>query len=264
MCLIVVKPKGSKLNESLIPEWYQRNPHGAGLMYLQNDKRVRILKGAMNVTQIYQYLDIARKQTGKSLTDINLVLHLRFATDGSVNPSNCHPFPVTHDEKIMASTHVIADVGLAHNGVISDLSTYRRTTKKTKLADDKTDTQRFIEKYLVEMKHQEYRSLGVRKLIRVYTNSKFAIMDSKGILTIGDFIKDEGCLYSNTGYKPYRPEPIRTYTPATVSDNWNKWYQKSVKCVVCGQEDEEDSMFDYIDGQKICEGCYERIASATL
>ena len=57
----------------------------------------------------------------KRKTDLNaldLVVHFRLATHGTVNPGNCHPFPVTGNLKRMQEVDLAVSSALAHNGVL--------------------------------------------------------------------------------------------------------------------------------------------------
>ena len=62
------------------------NPHGWGMMY-ENGSRI-ILKEAVSAEQSSFLSDIIDSLSPQR----NLLAHIRFATVGSINENNCHPF----------------------------------------------------------------------------------------------------------------------------------------------------------------------------
>lgn len=159
-------------------------------MYLHHGT-VRILKGFMRFPDLLESL-LSIKREVKSITDIDMVIHFRFATQGSICAPNCHPFPCSSNEKDLRSLSFSALTGIAHNGVINFCS----SKKRSKLSD----TQIFIRDYLSRIPYRELHNSAIKKLIYEATNSKFAIMSQRGVDLIGPFVEHKGIFYSNSSF----------------------------------------------------------------
>ena len=199
MCLIVCKPKGIPLpGRKKLKQWFASYPDGVGIAFQYRDK-VRILKGAMTDKEMFALIARMEKLLcPKKPKDIDIVIQFRQAVTGSVCPKYCHPFPVTSSQEELDSLDVLADCALAHNGIIHEYST-RRNGCTLKAANDVNDAQEFIKDYLAGMGGSLWNPF-VQRLIQSYTASKFALLTSTGIVYIGEFIADQGILYSNEGY----------------------------------------------------------------
>ncbi len=121
---------------------------------------------------------------------------------------------------------MICDSAIAHNGIIYDYATYKDGKWNYTQDDYTTDTQKFIEQYLVDIGDAIYNE-GVRKLICKYTSSKFALLNSRGVYLIGDFICDKGMYYSNYTYLnlpatnySLKPIPVSAASDSYEDDNY--------------------------------------------
>ncbi len=191
MCIIAHKPAGVHLmGDDVLFNCFENNPDGAGLMYLYQGS-VRIIKGFMRFTDLLESLLSLEKKV-KSLTDIDMVIHFRYATQGSICAQNCHPFPCSSNDKDLRSLNLSALTGIAHNGVINFCS----TKKRSKLSD----TQIFIRDYLSRIPYRDLYNSAINKLIYEATNSKFAIMSQRGVDLIGPFVDHKGIFYSNSSF----------------------------------------------------------------
>lgn len=110
MCIIIFKPEGKTIPESLIREQWTANPHGAGFaVKLENEKYpIFFKKGFMKLEHLLNDPDFSRFNS----EEFELVLHLRKATHGRVSPSLCHPFPVISHNRLMGRSLAV----LFHNG----------------------------------------------------------------------------------------------------------------------------------------------------
>ena len=207
MCLIVAKPKGTNLPRNKdLRRWFREHPDGFGLAY-SLDGKVKILKGALEENEMFNLIAKMKRELGKtSPRDIDIILHFRQATGGTITPENCHPFPLTVDQKALAATEVETDCAVAHNGIIFGYAAYNVNMDKswTFVDSSKTDTQEFIEDYLVDLGDSLWQPT-VQRLIEAYTESRFALLTTKGITYIGEFIEEHGCFYSNGGFKDIKP-----------------------------------------------------------
>ena len=203
MCIICISPKGVKQPTlDTVKTMFERNPHGAGYMTVRND-RVEIHKGFMNIDDL-----TAQLKRENFTTDDPVVYHFRISTQAGVNPAMTHPFPLTTKLKHCESLDLRCGVGIAHNGII----------RMTSNNDPRySDTALFITGYLTRLIRdpEDLRDNATLDMIQRLTTSKFALMDTTGyIATVGDFINEDGILYSNNTYKP---------TLGLVS-SWKGWY----------------------------------------
>lgn len=202
MCIICCSPIGSpQPTDDQIRSMFANNPHGAGYM-VARDGKVQISKGYMD---IQDYLHAVHYEHFTAADAV--VYHFRISTQAGITRSMTHPFPLSKDIKDTQLLECSADVGVAHNGIISLTS----NSKERKYSD----TAHFIAEYLTymirdqsDLKDQQL----LRSIRRLIGWSRLAIMDKTGyIATIGDWIaEDDGLLFSNN---TYHTDPIH------LSDN---------------------------------------------
>ncbi|WP_432268180.1 hypothetical protein [Catenibacterium mitsuokai] len=197
MCIIAIKPSHHKMiDESIIETMFQNNPDGSGYMYAYNNK-VHIEKGFMTLKELLNSLDSLKKKV--NIEEIPLILHFRISTSGKVDGATCHPFPVTSDLNALRKTHVITNLGMAHNGVIYDFE------EKESIY---SDTQLFVNKcvsYLYNLNHKFLHDDRTEKMLEPIINgSRLAFLDSHGnIYRYGEWCESDGIYYSNEGYIPW-------------------------------------------------------------
>ena len=198
MCVIVAKKMGIELpSKKILENCFDVNPDGAGLMYVNENKKIVIEKGFMTFEAFYQKLMELDKRY--DLKKKALVMHFRITTQGGTSPGNCHPFPITDDEKKLKATYLECnDVAFAHNGIISLYS----------MRDDKglSDTMLLSKELLYPLFNYDkkfYKQKHNQELIEeIIGTDKIAFLDNKENITlIGEFKEDEGVLYSNLNHK---------------------------------------------------------------
>ena len=198
MCVIVAKKMGIELpSKKILENCFDVNPDGAGLMYVNENKKIVIEKGFMTFEAFYKKLTELNKKY--DLKKKALVMHFRITTQGGTSPENCHPFPVTDDEKKLKATYLECnDVAFAHNGIISLYS----------MRDDKgmSDTMLLSKELLYPLFNYNkkfYKQEHNQELIEeIIGTDKIAFLDNEEkIITIGEFKEDEGVLYSNLNHK---------------------------------------------------------------
>lgn len=209
MCIIVYVPSEMNLpTKEILEHCWDQNPHNGGFMYIRNN-RVVIEKWDKKdnfIDAVY-----ARKA---ELPDTPIVMHMRFATHGSVRIDNTHPFRVN---KRMA---------FVHNGTIGRLSPDKQKD------GDISDTRKFKEHILKRLPHNFLDSFLIRMFLEHYIGySKIVIMENSGEVTIlnedkGEWV--EGIWFSNDYYKTKRAslQPTNTlpavrYVNGTMS-NWSR------------------------------------------
>ena len=192
MCVICVKPAGTKMPPSSWIEnmWYS-NPDGAGFMYADG-KKVYIQKGYMNLKDFEQALKNLEKKM--DLETVSLVMHFRIGTAGGNTPANTHPFPISDSIPVLQKLTCTTTLGVAHNGIIP-------VTPRQK---DISDTMEYIAAQLSPLYRYDknfYRSSVLLQMIGNITGSKLAFMNPQGeVYTVGQFIEDNGLFFSNSSY----------------------------------------------------------------
>ena len=193
MCIIAAKPSGVAMpTRDTIRNMWNVNSDGAGIMYVENNK-VRIEKGFMKYKSFAKKLDELERRL--DLTATPLVMHFRITTHGGTKPENTHPFPITDSIGALKKLKSYADVGVAHNGIITSVSPRKGIS----------DTMEYIAAQLAPLKRalpRFYTNKDAMLLVKNAIESKMAFLTKDGrIYTIGDFIEDKGVLYSNGSYQ---------------------------------------------------------------
>ena len=224
MCIIAIKPKNKKLQDKdVLHTCFTRNPDGSGYMFV-HDNVVEIKKGFMNFDEFYNSLIKDYKEY--DLDKQNLVMHFRIGTSGQSRLGCTHPFAITNDYDVLNTTHLTSNIGVCHNGIISN---YNDRNGKY------SDTQIYIAKVLtplIKLNINSYKFKDVQTIIKDTTNSKWAILDKfDDVYTIGDFVDDNGYLYSNSTYKKFEFKYTTTYSGWYDDDDyddetWWKNYHK--------------------------------------
>ena len=217
-------------NEEVIRTMFERNSDGAGIMYLTPNGLVHIEKGFFSVEKMLAYINKNAKQLAK--TDV--VLHFRIATSGKKNAVGCHPYPIW-SKNVSDSCDV--SLAMAHNGVLDNCG--------WKGTDDVNDTENFIRETLRKLPHNFYKNKAIMDLIsKSIAHNKLAFLSKDGITTVGDFIEDNGYLFSNTTYK-------KINYPTYTSNYAYRSFQPVVKSVTTKNDKEiTKKTIDTIFGDK--------------
>jgi len=194
MCIIVCKPKGEKLpNKQTLKNCFDNNSDGAGFMFTKNNQ-VYFEKGFFDFEKFYKRL--LKEYDDNNLIDKNLVLHFRIGTSGGINKEKTHPFIISNKKEELNKTSGYCKSALVHNGIISDY-----VNNNLQLSD----TQNFIKNFLyplLKLSHFDFKNKFVNELItKELATNKIIMLDSKdNLYKFGDFIKEDGILYSNSTY----------------------------------------------------------------
>lgn len=205
MCIICASKSGVRQpKDTELMNMFAANSHGAGYMYARNGN-VTIHKGFMDVDEFLNAVH-AEEFTERD----SVVYHFRISTQAGVNPEMTHPFPLTNHPRYMRALDVMCGIGVAHNGIICLTSDPDNNMY--------SDTAVFITEYLYKIirSSEDLRDQQVLNHVYQLAQSKFAIMDGEGyIATVGNFIDEDGLLFSNGSYLDYDPR-IRYRKPALV------------------------------------------------
>lgn len=219
MCIIIAKNKNNRLPKKAELEYsFNHNHDGAGFMYTDNGK-VIIDKGYMTFEKFYQrYIELCKKYN--NFKDKSLVIHCRIGTGGGNTAQNTHPYPLSNSIDEMHKIHNKCEIGIAHNGIMSD---YRPEK------GNYNDTQEFIKEFvynLLKLDKHFYKRTYFRDLIEKnanasYYRNKFAILDKNdNLYLIGDYVTEDNLSFSNENFKPYEP---KQYVYKSYSQ-WNDDY----------------------------------------
>ena len=240
MCIIVVKKSGVKMpTKKEFKNCFDANSDGSGYMFAVNGK-VHIVKGLMTFNSFKKSLDENRKKYGDN---IPYVFHFRISTQGGIQKSLCHPYPLSDDMEALKKLNVMTNIGVAHNGIIDLTSNWR--------VKEYNDTMLFITDYLSELVKNRNDLIRFRTLIeRLTSGSRLAILFNDGNveLTGSGWVEENGVFYSNTSYKTYH------YKKSYSKSNWCYQSLFDDDCVDSydyNQYDYKDEEWNYYwDGRK--------------
>lgn len=184
MCVICVSSKGARQpNEDEIRRMFRANPHSAGYMYSRNDQVV-IHKGYSTVEELLSDLDYEQFTP----SDV-VVYHFRIATQ-SHRIEMSQPFPVTRDLNDLEALDTTTDIGLAHNGILSQTSNGDK---------DLSDTAIYIRRYIAG---KEITDDFVENLAEDTVGSRLAILNKDGEFRLtGSWSYENGLYFSNNNWR---------------------------------------------------------------
>ena len=239
MCIIIAKDKNGRLpSKKELKNSFEYNSDGAGLMYVDNGK-VHIDKGYMDFDKFYRHYKKLLKKFN-NFKNKSLVLHFRIGTSSGNIPANTHPYPISVNEKDLHKLHITTDLGMAHNGIISE---YTPTNKNGSTTND---TQEFIMKYVAPIyKHYRlfYKNEYIMKGMDNITNSKLVFLDSEdNLYYVGDFIEDKNLKFSNSSYEDYYGYKYYSGYSSYSSYDYDNYYAKA-----WGDELEKEEEIDTSD-----------------
>lgn len=211
MCIIAAKPAGVAMpSRQTIRTMWDSNRDGAGLMYVENGK-VCIEKGFMKYKAFAKALD--KLESRLDLTATPVVMHFRITTHGGTKPENCHPFPITDSIGALCKRQTRTDVGVAHNGII-DIMPRKGIS----------DTMEYIASQLAPLKRALpgfYKNRHAMTMVENAIQSKMAFLTKeREIYTLGNFIDQDGVLYSNYSFEKYSM-PYRGLSSLTCYSDWD-------------------------------------------
>jgi hypothetical protein len=169
MCCIIYKPAGQPLpSDKILTTIARINHDGFGLV--TENRYFRSLDFEHFMAVLHEVRD-----------DEECIIHMRWATHGSVALYNCHPFK-------------IGDVYFAHNGVLP----YQPI-------NDTTDSEfAFRYKIMPVVKKHGYMSHKVDEVVgQIIGTSRFAMMHRGKVRLFGDYTVIDGIYYSNTRWLNY-------------------------------------------------------------
>lgn len=200
MCLIIGCPKGtSKTSEFLINAIKKAsvsNTDGIGYSFkrISNPKRVWVSKGFKDVDLFIKSLKAKRLRDNDEL-----VIHLRIGNKGAKTSEMNHPFVLSdRPDEILSNNEYVTASTVCHNGTFHDYSINNSTM---------SDTYFFVKDFLsvkeIQMLLKRSKDLFASTFKNVLKTNRLAFIfnDETPLITLGEFITDEGYFFSNQSYK---------------------------------------------------------------
>ena len=209
MCIICIKEKSVKFpSMKAVRNMCENNNDGFAIAWYHPTMKSTQVYRTMNQKQfLKEYKRIKNEYDAENTT---LFIHARIKTHGTPNLKNCHGW--VSDE---------CGLAFAHNGILSGVAN----------RDDMTDSETFFRDIFTPAFMYGGWEAAERTIDAIIGTSKFVFMDSYGgIVHYGNYIEDNGLLYSNTTYQPplwksYTKSPYssRVYPSASYDWNYDEW-----------------------------------------
>lgn len=183
MCILIAKEKGAQfppLNH--IQNAMTANRDGFAIAWNECGQ-VKTFK-TMNATTMFEkYISLTERLDPRTT---GMIFHARIATHGSLGIANCHCWTSFKGNSL--------EMAFAHNGILQIPN-----------RDDMTDSETFLRDYFEPCFYRGGWNWAFHTIRKHIGTSKFAFLDRSGdIHHYGNYITDNGVLYSNTSYQGYR------------------------------------------------------------
>lgn len=199
MCLLIAVKKGVSKSSDLLTDAIKKasttNRDGIGFGYKRHkSNKIYISKGFSDVDEV---LEILTKKNLK-LED-ELIIHLRIGNKGAKTKAMTHPFVISDDDDVVLSNNkFVENPIMAHNGTLYDFGDYNGPT---------SDTYCFARDFMSVpeiqdlLKRDKDLFVATFKFTLKLNRMAFLFPDNTPLITLGEFIEDEGYLFSNDSYK---------------------------------------------------------------
>lgn len=208
MCLIIHKPADARFDLNIVKDAAMMHSDGFGIMWVENDK-VNAFKSA----DMAMLDDVVASVN--ELVGVEVGLHLRYATHGSVRDGNCHPFLSKN-----------AKYGLMHNGVI-----------QVERKGDETDSNAFCRTvaFPALRKHDLMSAADLIEQSHGSSNRTLIATASGEFVRTGSWISRDGLNYSNGSgfYSYYKPATYETaYTKPYFLEDFEGWSESKIAAYI--------------------------------
>lgn len=222
MCIAIVKPIGEDFPpKERLKNCFDNNPHSIGVgTTVKGTSYISVMKFFdFDVFYNFSLNHFAKRSE-------TVFIHFRYATHGSIDLNNCHPFFISDNQTQFQTNNL-----LMHNGVF----------QLGKLQNGKSDTLTIAEKI-----YREKLELDNDLITR--SNNKVAILiNNRSYKLYGNWIKaDDGCYYSNGSYR----KSLEIY-----KKKYNN--QNLVFCDCCGEIGEGFLTTEV--GYHFCNDCLQKV-----
>lgn len=176
MCIAIVKPAGTVIDEAVLKTCFENNPDGAGFAY-------RTPEGLVVEKGLFTWEAFIDAYRARNVADVDALIHFRITTKGDDSPENTHPFAIQAG-------------ALIHNGTISHLGERRG------VPGAKSDTRELAEKWDAVALDDMERFFDVFE--HYVDDTRVAVMGHDGRVIVFNrkqWIEKDGVLYSNRGFE---------------------------------------------------------------
>lgn len=196
MCIICIKKAGVLFpTVETVKTMCENNSHGFSL----------VISGKKGAPQVYKSLNMGKfiklyqkLSAAYDYRTSTMYIHARIKTHGTQRIENCHGWKAE-------------GLVFAHNGILSISN-----------RDDLTDSETYFRDIFIPAYKMGGWKAGERTIDAIIGTSKFVFMDKKGeIHHYGQYIEEDGLLFSNDSYIPWRQRYVQK--PAT-SNKWSGYY----------------------------------------
>lgn len=192
MCIICIKQKGIKFpSYEQVKTMCDNNSDGFSLVVCDGNSKPMIYKTLSKDKFLKSYKQVVKTYNYHTST---MFIHARIKTHGTMRIENCHGW--TENGLIFA-----------HNGIL-DIQN----------RDDLTDSETYFRDIFSPAFKVGGWKMAEKTINAVIGTSKFVFMDKRGNLRyFGNYIEDDGLLFSNATYQPRRfvyPKMLQTHFPS--------------------------------------------------
>lgn len=160
MCVILIGKTKDIQKVDLNSAWIS-NPHGAGIAYPRGDNRgIEVIKGIMDLESL--------KGSLKGIKgEIKIALHLRYATHGSISPSNTHPFKIGRSGSVLMHNGILSAFGRSGDRGVSDSMDLARVLGEIKDPIDRRKILTSLGGMFCEISPKGIHTFGSRSWVRI-------------------------------------------------------------------------------------------------
>jgi len=208
MCIIAIC-KERPLTQKEIKNCWENNNHGAGIAWKEG-RKIHYKKGFMTLSDFEKFYEEVKYK-------IPHIVHFRKASVGAVCKELTHPFELgLKPNRLEGVTNKV----LFHNGSVSDWEKYKVELlgyclkEKKPLPEGKLSDTRLVAILagIMNLKATHLEFFG----------GKWVIFTPRKIEYIGDFISENGILFSNSDYARTYSTYYYGYGVGTSSNSWRR------------------------------------------
>lgn len=213
MCLIIANPNGRLVAEAYIDNAFSTNHDGFGVMW-SKDGELKIRRGLFNRGQVKEILHRFHD------TETPYVAHFRYATHGTLNATNCHPFPIVDD---------LGGIAMVHNGTLTGKKWRDPLRSDTNLLAEKIKTHILREDFVSKSLFADSASVVSDRYKEAIGSDKLVFMNGYGEMSIlneknGHWMN--GIWFSNLYSIIRQSAASRVQTTTTASTSTSSWNYK--------------------------------------
>lgn len=192
MCVIIHKPAGVAVDETILYQCHLSNSDGCGYVASTPSGEVFMQKGFRDDDSLLAGLENDCNKYSVDRDELEMILHFRIATAGVINVVNTHPYIIHAEDINLNQAYGLRHQVLAHNGHVSIPAVFGVDTAKLKTYSDSYLLARDV------LSHMS-TSLRFRVLDKMAKSNRFAVMMPSGsVKRFGSWEYEDKVWYSNT------------------------------------------------------------------